>query len=107
MKVSWRRDRLPIPIFLGFPGGSDGKEAACNAGDLGWIPGLARAPGEGNGNPTPVFLPGKSYGGAWWATVHGVAELDTTELLTLSLSPITIRERWNLVVFTLAAQCLL
>ena len=36
---------------LGFPGSSDGKESACNAGDLGWIPGLERSVGEGNGNP--------------------------------------------------------
>ena len=36
------RDRLPIPVFLGFPGGSDGKESSCNAGDLGLIPGLER-----------------------------------------------------------------
>ena len=38
-------------INLGFPGGSDGKESACNAGDSGLIPGLGRSPGEGNGNP--------------------------------------------------------
>ena len=42
-------DKLPSPIFLGFPGGSDGKESACNAGDLGLVPGLGRSPGEGNG----------------------------------------------------------
>ena len=36
---------------MGFPGGSDSKESACNAGDLGWIPGLGRFPGERNGNP--------------------------------------------------------
>ena len=35
-KIPWRRDSLPIAVFLGFPGGSDGKESACNAGDLGW-----------------------------------------------------------------------
>ena len=35
----------------GFPGGSDGKASACNAGDLGSIPGPGRSPGEGNGNP--------------------------------------------------------
>ena len=35
----------------GFPGGSDGKASACNAGDLGLIPGLGSSPGEGNGNP--------------------------------------------------------
>ena len=37
--------------FMGFPGGSDGKESACNAGDVGSIPGPGRYPGEGNGNP--------------------------------------------------------
>ena len=39
------------PPMLGFPGGSDGKESACNAQDLGLIPGSGRSPGEGNGNP--------------------------------------------------------
>ena len=38
---NWPRDRLPTPVFLGFAGGSDGKESAYNAGDLGLIPGLA------------------------------------------------------------------
>ena len=38
-------------MFLGFPGGSDGKESTCNMGDLGSILGLGRSPGEGNGNP--------------------------------------------------------
>ena len=42
---------LPIPVFLGFSGGSDSKESACNAGDLGSITGLGRPPGEGHGNP--------------------------------------------------------
>ena len=35
-KITWRRDKLPTPVFFGFPGGSDSKESACNAGDLGW-----------------------------------------------------------------------
>ena len=48
-KIRWRRHRLPTPVFLGFPGGSAGKESACNAGDLGLIPGLRRSPREGNG----------------------------------------------------------
>ena len=48
-KICWRRDRLPTPVFWGFPGGSAGKESAYNAGDLGWIPGLGRSPGEGQG----------------------------------------------------------
>ena len=47
----WRKDRLPTPVFLGFPCGSDGKESACNAGDPGSIPGLGRYPGEGKGYP--------------------------------------------------------
>ena len=49
-KIPWRRDRLPTPVFLGFSGGSDGKESACNAGDLGSIPGLGRYSGGGHGN---------------------------------------------------------
>ena len=41
-----------VYIYIwGFPGGSDGKASACNAGDQGSIPGLGRSPGEGNGNP--------------------------------------------------------
>ena len=50
-KIPWRRDRLPTPVFLGFPNGSDGKESACNIGDLDLIPGLGRSPGGGHGNP--------------------------------------------------------
>ena len=51
MKIPWRRDRLPIPVFLGFPVGSDSKESAYNSGDLELIPGLGRFPGVGHGNP--------------------------------------------------------
>ena len=47
----WRKDRLPTPVFLGFPGGSAGKESTCNARDLGPIPGLGGYPGEGDGYP--------------------------------------------------------
>ena len=43
------RDRLPTPVFLGFPCGSAGKESTYNVGDLGSIPGLGRSPGEGTG----------------------------------------------------------
>ena len=45
------KDRLPTPVFVGFPCGSAGEESACNAGDLGSIPGLGRSPGEGKGYP--------------------------------------------------------
>ena len=50
-KIGWRRDRLLIPVFLGFPCCSSGKESACNAGDLDSIRGLGRSPGKGKGYP--------------------------------------------------------
>ena len=66
----------------GFPGSSNGKESACNAGDLGSIPGLGRSPGEGNGNPLQYLcLENPTDRGAWLAIVHGVAELDKAERL--------------------------
>ena len=59
---------------MGFPGASDGKESACNAGDPSSIPGLGRSPGEGNGNQFQYSCLGKSMDrGAWQAIVHGVA----------------------------------
>ena len=55
-----------IYIQMGFPGGSDGKASACNAGDLGLIPGLGRPPGEGNGNPLQYSrLENSMDGGVW------------------------------------------
>ena len=63
----------------GFPGGSDGKESACNAGDLGLIPGSRRSLGEGNGNPFQYScLKDLIDRGAWQATVCGVARVGTT-----------------------------
>ena len=63
---------------LGFPGDSDNKESACNAGDLGSIPGSRRSPGEGNGNLLQyTCLESPLDRGAWWATVHGVAKSRT------------------------------
>ena len=100
-KIPWRRDRLPTPVFLGFPCSSAVKESTCNVGDLGSIPGLGRSPREGIGLPTPVFWPGEFRGlyspwgegngtplqysclenpmdgGAWKAAVHGVAKSRT------------------------------
>ena len=65
-------------IFEGFPGGLDGKVSACNAGDPGSIPGSGRSPGEGNGNLLQhPFLENPMDGGAWQATVHGVAKSRT------------------------------
>ena len=65
------------------PGGADGKEFACNVGDLCSVPGLGRSPGEGNSNPIQYpCLENSTDRGAWQATVHGVTVLDTTERLT-------------------------
>ena len=65
---------------MGLPSGSDVKEPACNAGDLGSIPGLERSPGGGHGNPLQYScLENPLMRGAWWAIVHRVAESDTTE----------------------------
>ena len=62
------------------PGDSDSKESSRKAGDLGSVPGLGRFPGQGNGYPLQYSCLKNSIDwGAWWATVHGVAELDTTE----------------------------
>ena len=65
---------------MGFPGGSDSEESACDAGDLGLIPGSGRSPGEGHGNPLQYScLENPMDRGARQAMVHTVAELDTTE----------------------------
>ena len=62
----------------------DGKESACNAGDPGLIPGSGRSPGEGNGTSLQYSrLENSIDGGAWWSTVHGVAESDMTKQLTV------------------------
>ena len=62
-----------------FPGGSVGKESACNAGDLGSIPGSKRCPGEGNSNPLQYScLKNQMDRGAWWGP-QGQEEPDTTE----------------------------
>ena len=60
---------------MGFSGGSDSKESACNAGEPGLIPGSARSPGEGNGNPLQYScLENPMDRGAWRATVHIVQQ---------------------------------
>ena len=62
-------------MMEGFPGGSGVKASACNVGDQGLIPGLGRPPGEVNGNLLQYScLENTMDGGAWWATVHGVAK---------------------------------
>ena len=62
----------------GLPYSSDGKESACNAGDLGSIPGSGRSPVEGNGNPLRYScLENPMDRESWWATVHGVTKSQT------------------------------
>ena len=56
-------------FVMGFPGGSDSKESACSAGELGSIPRPGRTLGEGNDNPLKYFCRG-----AWWVPVYGVSE---------------------------------
>ena len=69
-------------LFLGFPSASAGKEYTCSVGDLGSIPGLGRSPGEGNSYP----LQYSGLENSMDCTVHRVAEWDTTEQLSFSLS---------------------
>ena len=60
------------------PGGSEVKASACNAGDLGSIPESGISPGEGDGNPLQYScVENPMDGGAWWATIHGVAKSRT------------------------------
>ena len=72
-RIPWRRDRLPTPVSLGFPGGSAGKESACNVGDLGSVPRLGRSSGEGNSYP----LQYSGLENSVYYTVHGVAKSQT------------------------------
>ena len=89
---------------MGFSGSSNGKESACNVGDLGSIPVSGRPPGEGYGYPLQYScLENPMDRGAPRATVHGVTESDTTEQLTLSLSCVyakgTRKEAYNFIIF--------
>ena len=64
--------------IMGFPRGSDGKESAYNAGELGLIDGLGRSPKGRHGNPLQYScLENTMDRGAWWATVHGAAKCGT------------------------------
>ena len=74
-EVSCAIQQVLVGYSLAFLGGSDGKESACNAEDLGSIPGLGRSPGEENGNPLHYSsLENSKDEGAWQATVHRVAK---------------------------------
>ena len=89
-------------VHQGLPGGSDSTESACNARDLGSIPGSGRSPGEGNCYPLKYSgLENPMDRGAWQATVHGLAVSDTTEQLTISLSRAT---KFNSTPFVLCLR---
>ena len=71
-------EHMDLLRSLGFPGGSESKASACNAGDPGSIPGSARSPGEVNGNPLQYsHLENPMDRGAWQATVHRVTKSQT------------------------------
>ena len=72
-KICWRRDRLPIPVFLGFPCGEAGKESTCNAVDLGSVLGLGTSPGEGKDYPLQYF----GLKNPMDSIVHGIAKSQT------------------------------
>ena len=80
-RYPWRRDRLPIPVFLGFPGVSDGKETTYNVGDLGLIPGSGRSLGGGHGNSLQYSCLENLHGQRSLAGYipWGLKESDTTE----------------------------
>ena len=79
-KIPWRRERLPTPVFLGFPCGSADKESACNVGDLGRSLGW-EDPRRRERRPTPVFQPGEFQG---LCSPWGHKESVMTERLSLS-----------------------
>ena len=92
--TTWDRRAL---FFCGtsqdFPGGSDGNESACNAGDTGLIPGLGKSPGEENGYPLQYsYLENSMDRGAWWAT--------ETHQAPLSMASQTVRHDWVTNTFT-------
>ena len=71
-------DSIPAHDIWSFPGGSDGKESVCNAGEPGSIPGSGRSPGKGMATHSPVFLPGEFHGQrSLRVTVHKVAKSQT------------------------------
>ena len=92
-KIRWRRDRLPTPAFLGFPGGSDGKESAFNVRDLGSIPGLGRSSGREQSNLLQYSCLENRHGQRILAGYSSWdhKELDMTETLhTIQLYPLPL-----------------
>ena len=80
LKIPWRRDKLPTPVFTGFPGGSDGKESA-------WV---RKIPWRMEWLPSPVFLPGEFHGQSSLVgySPWGCKELDVTEHSSFQFSSV-------------------
>ena len=90
---------VSLPNLMDFPGGSDSKASAYNAGDLGLIPGSGISSGEGNGNPVQYScLENPMDGGAWYLTVHEVAKSQTWLSDFTSLHILTTDEYTTLTV---------
>ena len=98
------QNRRPLSYFSG---GSDGKASAPSAGDLGSIPGSARSPGEGNGNPLQYYcLENPMDRGAWWATVHGVTKSQTRLSDFTSVIQWKFKPRFEACALTAFFSCL-
>ena len=83
------------PLCLPFPGGSDGKESACSAGDLGSIPGLGRSPGEGNDNPLQYSgLENPMDRGAWWLQSLGSQRVGHSTLFRTFSEALSCALQW-------------
>ena len=98
-----------LMAIQGFPGSSEVKESACNAGDPGSIPGLERFSWRRKWQPTPVFLPGESHG---WRNLmgynpRGCKESDTTERLHFHFSLLPPVHRFYPILLISRKQCLL
>ena len=95
-KICWRRDRLPIPVFLGFPCSSAGKESVCNAGD-GFSPWVGMFPWRRKRASTPVFWPREFHGpySPW-----GYKELGTTERLSVHFTANIISLEFSFISYS-------
>ena len=102
--LSLKDNRRKLPSIKGFPRSSVSKESACNAGDPGLIPGSGRSPGGGNGTPLHYScLENPTDGGAWWATVHGVAKswTELSDFTILTTSFISIQRKFALWIHSI------
>ena len=91
--MTWYTGKVPR-LDVGFHCSSDGKESACNAGDLGSIPRSGRSPREGNGNPLQYCcLENSMDRGAWQATAHGVTKSQTQLTLCVNIHTLTHHSR--------------